>query len=304
VIEILYGVLIGFGPAMIRSATPLLWALLGETITQRAGIINLGTEGQMLVGAATAFGVAANTNNPWLGLASGALAGSALSTGHAVLCLRYRANQFASGLSVWMIGFGLSAYLGSSFVGRSIDGFAPLSAVLGVSIPLLGDLTPTIVLAWLASALIAVFMDRTRPGLALRATGESPSAARTAGIPVTFVQTSAILAGGLLSGIGGAALSIDYAQTWAEGMSQGRGLVAVGLVIVARWSPLWAVPAALLFGAAEVMSLRMQAAGASISAHLLHTLPYVVSLVVFIVTCLRSDADGGAPGGLRDVLDA
>jgi ABC-type uncharacterized transport system permease subunit len=292
------GLLLGFVPAMIRSATPLLWALLGETIVQRAGIINLGTEGQMLVGAATAFGVTANTGNPWLGLLSGALAGCALSIGHAVLCLRYRANQFASGLSVWMIGFGLSAYLGSAFVGQSIDGFAPLGASAALS-----GLTPTIVLAWVAAALIAVFMYKTRPGLALRATGESPAAARTAGIPVTFVQTAAILAGGVLSGIGGAALSIDYAQTWAEGMSQGRGLVAVGLVIVARWSPLWAMPAALLFGAAEVLSLRMQAAGASVSAHLLHTLPYVVSLVVFVATCLRSEAGGGAPGGLRDLLD-
>jgi general nucleoside transport system permease protein len=282
----------GFLPAALRSATPLLWTLLGETVSQRAGIINLGVEGQMLVGAAAAFSVTASTGNPWAGLLAGALAGGALSLLHALLCLRFAANQFASGISVWMIGFGLSAIWGASLVGQSIDTFSPW----------LAGLTPPVWLALLATPLVAMLLHWTRFGLRLRAAGESLDAARAAGMRVGATRTAAILIGGLCSGVGGAALSIDHAQTWAEGMTRGRGLVAVGLVIVARWNPLLCVPAALLFGGAEALSLRLQSAGATVSAHLLHTLPYVTCLVVFVISCLRGRG-GGAPAGLRVVLD-
>jgi ABC-type uncharacterized transport system permease subunit len=295
---------LGFGllPAALRSATPMLFALLGETITQRAGIVNLGIEGQMLVGAATAFGVTARSGNPWLGLVSGALAGGALSLVHAVLCLRYRANQFASGLSVWMLGFGVSGYLGASLVGQSIAGFSPLSETFLGKLPLVGDLTPTVLLSFVAVVFAAGLLFATRFGLNLRAVGESLTAARVAGLPVDALQTAGIVLGGSLSGLGGAALAIDYADTWAEGMTRGRGLVAVGLVIVARWNPLLAFPVALLFGGAEALSLRVQTAGATTSAHLLHTLPYVVCLLVFVATCV-SRRSAAAPAGLRAVLD-
>ena len=299
--EALAIVLGGLLPAALRSATPLLWTLLGEIIAQRAGVINLGVEGQMLVGAATAFGVTARTGNPWLGLASGALAGAALSVMHAALCLRYHANQFASGLSVWMVGFGVSSYLGASLVGQSITGFSPLTGWFA-KLPLLGALTPTVLLALLAIPICVALLFFTRWGLGWRAVGESTAAARIAGLNVTALQTSAVVLGGALSGIGGAALAIDYAQNWAEGMTRGRGLVAVGLVIVARWNPIWALPVALVFGGAEALSLRVQSAGATTSAHLLHTLPYVLSLGVFVITCLLR-RQNAAPAGLRTVLD-
>jgi simple sugar transport system permease protein len=296
-------VLFGLLPAALRSATPLLWALLGEIISQRAGIINLGVEGQMLVGAATAFGVTARTGNPWLGLASGALAGAALSLMHALLCLRFRANQFASGLSVWMIGFGVSSYLGASLVGQSISSFAPLSSTRLGQIPLLGALTPTVLLALVAVLFCAGLLFWTRVGVNLRAAGESAAAAHAAGLNVPALQAGSIIFGGLLSGVGGAALAIDYAQTWAEGMTRGRGLVAVGLVIVARWNPFWALPVALLFGGAEALSLRVQSAGATTSANLLHTLPYVISLVVFVLSCVTRGSQA-APAELRAVLES
>jgi ABC-type uncharacterized transport system permease subunit len=296
-------VLSGLLAAALRSATPLLWTLLGETVTQRAGIINLGVEGQMLVGAATAFGVTAVSANPWLGLAAGALAGAALSAAHALLCVGLRANQFAAGIAVWMIGAGSSAYLGAGLVGQSVQAFAPLSEGALRSVPLLRELTPTVLLVLPAVPLCALFLYWTRIGLALRAVGESTEAARIAGLAVGRLRTTAILIGGLASGVGGAALSIDYAQTWAEGMTKGRGLVAVGLVIVARWNPLLALPAALLFGGAEALSLRAQSAGTTISAHLLHTLPYVACLLVFVATCLRARETGGAPAALRAVLE-
>ena len=222
-------VLSGFLGAALRSATPLLWTLLGETVTQRAGIVNLGVEGEMLVGAAAAFGVTAHTGNPWLGLVAGGAAGAALSLGHSLLCLRFRANQFASGLSIWMIGFGVSAYWGAPLVGQSITGFGSLT---DSGWPLLGQITPTVLLAVLAAPLCAAWLYWTRAGLAVRAVGESPEAARLAGVATGTVQTAAITFGGLCAGIGGAALSIDHAQAWAEGMTKGRGLVAVGLAIV------------------------------------------------------------------------
>lgn len=290
-------VLSGLVPAALRSATPLLWALLGETICQRAGIINLGVEGEMLVGAAAAFGVTVWSGSPWLGLAAGALAGGLLSVAHALLCLRFRANQFAAGISVWMLGFGLSAYGGAGLVGQSVQGFGPLGTV-----PLLRELTPTVLLAVAATPLFAGLLYWTRFGLALRAVGESVDAARIAGLRVGRLRAAAVVIGGLAAGVGGGALSIDHAQAWAEGMTKGRGLVAVGLVIVARWNPLLALPAALLFGGAEALSLRLQSAGIAVSAHLLHSLPYAACLAVFIVTCLRART-GGAPAGLRAVLE-
>lgn len=289
-------VLSGLFVSALRSATPLRFALLGECLTQRAGRINLGVEGQMLVGAAAGYGATALTGSPWLGLLAGALAGALLSLVFALLTVPAAANPFASGLAVWMLGFGLSAYAGTGLVGLRIEGFEPLA----------WGLTPSIVLALALVPLIGLWLYRTRTGLRWRAVGESPETARAAGIAPWTVIVSAIAVGGLLSGLGGAALSVDYTRTWAEGMTAGRGLVAVGLVIVARWNPWLALPAALLFGAAEALSLRLQAADSAISAHLLHTLPYLTSLSVFAVTCLRLGArrgDGGAPAGLKAVFD-
>lgn len=283
----------------LRSATPLLFAVLGECLTQRVGKINLGVEGQMLVGAISGYAITATTGNAWFGLAAGALAGAALSAVFALLTVGLNANTFASGLAVWMLGAGLSAYAGTGFVGIRIDGFEPMAF----------GLTPTIVLALALVPLIGLWLYCTRTGLRWRAVGESPASASAAGITPWKIVVSGIVVGGLLSGLGGAALSVDYTRTWAEGMTAGRGLVAVGLVIVARWNPWLTLPAALLFGAAEALSLRLQAADSAISAHLLHTLPYLLSLAVFVFTCVRlsrlpgnGGGMGGAPASLQAVL--
>ena len=288
--------LTGLIAAALRGATPLLLALLGECLTQRVGKINLGVEGQMLVGAAAGYWATAASGNACIGLAAGALAGTLLSGVFALLTVVAAANTFASGLAVWMLGFGLSAYAGTSLVGLRIDGFAPLA----------WGLTPTVLLALLLVPVIALWLFHTRTGLRWRAVGESVDTARAAGITPWKVVVGGIVAGGLLSGLGGAALSVDYTRTWAEGMTAGRGLVAVGLVIVARWNPWLTLPAALLFGAAEAMSLRLQTAGSAVPAHLLHTLPYLISLVVFAITCVRMHGKpgaSGAPAGLQAVFD-
>jgi simple sugar transport system permease protein len=281
----------GLPVSALRSAAPLLMVLLGECLTQRVGRINLGVEGQMLVGAVAGYGITAVSGEPWLGMVAGAAAGAALSAVYALLTVAARADQFASGLAVWMLGLGASAYAGSGLVGLRIEGFAVSAA----------GLTPTM---WLAVALVpavSFWLYGTRTGLAWRAVGESPSAARAAGITPWKVIVAGIAMGGVLSGLGGAALSIDYTRTWAEGMTAGRGLIAVGLVIVARWNPWLTLPAALLFGLAEALSLRLQAGGSAVPAHLLHTLPYIASLAVFTVTCARLKG-GGGPEALRAVF--
>jgi ABC-type uncharacterized transport system permease subunit len=288
--------LTGLPISAVRSSTPLLLVLLGECLTQRAGRINLGVEGQMLVGAATGYGCVAITGQPWAGLAAGALAGGLLSLVFAWLTLPAKANQFASGLAVWMLGFGLSAYAGSSLVGLRIESFTPTAM----------GLTPTIVMALLLVPVTALWLFRTRSGLRWRAVGESEASALAAGLVPWRTVFAGIVVGGLFSGLGGAALSVDYTRTWAEGMTAGRGLVAVGLVIVARWNPWLALPAALLFGVAEALSLRLQAANSAIPAHLLHMLPYLASLAVFTVTCwrLRSRPEGqAAPAALQAVFE-
>lgn len=296
----------GFLISALRSATPLLMVLLGECLTQRTGVINLGVEGQMLVGAMVGYGAAASASNPWLGLFAGAAAGVLLSSVHALLVVGAKANVFASGLAVWMLGLGLSAYYGTALVGQKIEGFQSIDAGSLAQWPVIGSvisgMTPTIVIAFLLVPAIALWLFRTRTGLKWRAVGEAPDAVRAAGFSPATIQVQAVLVGGLLSGLGGAALAVDYTRTWAEGMSAGRGLVAVGLVIVARWNPWFTPLAALLFGGAEALSLRLQAADAQISAHLLHTLPYIVSLSVLTLTYLRTRESGG-PAGLKAVMD-
>jgi len=290
----------------LRSSTPLLWVLLGEILTQRVAIVNLGVEGQMLVGALSGFAATLATGNPWLGLAAGVAAGMLLSTVHAGLTVGLKANPFASGLAVWMLGFGLSAFYGVPMVGQKISGFAPLPLGFLSGVPVLGplssQLTPTVVLALLASPLAGWWLYRTKTGLAWRAVGESLVSARTLGLKTSLVQVLGILAGGAFSGFGGAALSVDYTRNWVEGMTAGRGLVAVGLVIVARWNPYLAVPAALLFGGAEALTLRMQTSGVPISSHLLHTLPYLASLTVLVLSSRSANKEGGMPAGLSAVF--
>ncbi len=279
--------------AMLRSATPLLLVLLGETLTQRSGIINLGVEGQMLVGAVVGFAVAATIGGPLVALVAGGGAGLLLSLVHALLCLGFRANQMGSGIAVWILGLGISSYYGRSFVGAKVTTFAP---VLGVS--------PVIWSAILLVPLAGWWLYRTRPGLVWRAVGESVDNAHALGIRPRGVQLQAILVGGVLSGLGGAVLSVDYTQTWANEITKGRGLVAVGLVIVARWNPFLALPTALFFGFFEAAVLRLQAVGLEVSSYLLACLPYAACLAVLIAVHLSARHASYMPEGLRGVFDA
>ena len=290
----------------LRSATPLLYVLLGETLTERTGVVNLGVEGQMLLGAFAGFAATVVTAKPWVGLAVGAIAGLLLSVVHGALCLGLGANYFASGVAVWMLGGGLSAYFGISMVGQRIDGFAPIPFGGLSKIPVLGpaidQLTPTVFLAIFLCAAAGFFLYRTKLGLYWRAVGESAESASTMGIRPLWIKWQGVLVGGLLSGLGGASLSVDYTRNWIEWMTAGRGLIAVGLVIVARWNPFLALPAALLFGATEALTLRLQTLGVEVSPYLLGTLPYLVCLAVLIYGYRRARSRGGMPRDLAAVF--
>ncbi|MBL1271240.1 MAG: ABC transporter permease [Marinobacter sp.] len=295
--------------AALRSATPVLAVVLGEAMTQRSGVINLGVEGQMLLGAMTGFAVASVTGDPWLGVMAACFAGIALSMVHAILVLGCGANQIASGVAVLILGGGLSAYYGTPFVGDKIDTLGNLNHTFVSDIPLLGQflgpITPTVLITLLAIPAISIFLFRTRTGLRWRSTGESQDITRNLGHNPVHYQLAAIAFGGLMSGFAGAALAVDYTANWVEGMTAGRGLVAVGLVIVARWNPWYALPAALLFGASEALNLKLQSWGVNISPYLLATLPYMIPLSVLMLSYRGLRASGGGmPAGLSVVFQS
>jgi ABC-type uncharacterized transport system permease subunit len=271
----------------IMYGTPLLYATLGEVVGQRAGMVNLGLEGILLIGASVGFAVSVVTENPWVGVAAAGVAGAFFNLVYAYLVVNRHANQLASGLAVMFLGQGVSAMLGRAFVGGGIRGLARYQ-IPGVS--LFPWATKTLfsydLLVYLGLPVAVVvwwFVFRTRWGLNLRAVGESPSAAFAAGRRVAWLQYQAVLVCGFLAGLAGAHLSVALARTWTEGMTGGRGFIAVALVIFSKWHPLRAVVGALLFGGAVTLQLQLQAQGSPISPFVLNMIPYVVTLGVLLV---------------------
>jgi len=268
----------------VVSGTPLLYATLAEVIGQRAGVVNLGLEGVMLVGAVTGFVTMVHTGSAAAGVLAAALAGAALNALFAWLVIDRRANQLATGLALMFAGVGLSALLGARYVGRPITGLPELPLPGLASIPVLGPALFTHDVLVYASVPIAIAahwaLFSTRWGLAVRAVGENPVAAFAAGRNPRVLQYQALLLAGALGGIAGAYLSIGVAKTWAEWMTAGRGFIAVALVIFARWRPLRAVAGAALFGGAIALQLLLQTRGVPVSSFLLDMLPYVLSLAV------------------------
>lgn len=298
--------LLGLLSVALLTATPVLIAMLGETLTERAGIVNIGVEGQMLVGAAAGFAASHILGNPWAALAIGALAGMALSTVHVFLCLGLGVNQIASGLAIMFLGNGLSSFYGTPLVGQQIAGFHGLEHGWLAAVPLAGaflaQLTPTVYLGLVLVVACGLFLYRTQWGLVWRSAGESADALRMLGKQPTLVRTLAILVGGVFTGLAGAALSVDYTRTWVEQMTAGRGLLAVGLVIVARWNPWLALPVALIYGLSEALSLRLQSMGSDLSPYLLGTLPYLVPLVVLLLSYRASQRGTSMPQELAGVF--
>jgi general nucleoside transport system permease protein len=270
----------------LAAGTPLVFAALGELVTEKSGVLNLGVEGMMLVGAVTAFAVAATTKSPWLGVACAMIAAALVSLIFAVLTLTLMANQVASGLALSLFGLGLSAFAGLPFVSVVIEGLQPLS--IGLSdLPAIGKLlfahNPLVYLSLVLFVLVQFFLYSTRAGLVLRAVGESPQSAHAIGYPVVAIRYAAVLFGGACSGLAGAYLAVAYTPLWVEGMTAGRGWIALALVVFATWKPWRVLAGAYLFGGVTLAQFQAQALGIDIASQFLSMLPYLATIVVLAI---------------------
>jgi ABC-type uncharacterized transport system permease subunit len=277
----------------LRAGTSLIYAAIGETYAERSGILNLGVEGIMLMGAVAAFATAYHSQSAWLGLLAAAAIGGLMALVHAFLSVTMRANQVVSGLSLTLFGRGLASFLGQRLGpdGGNLAGLVgpKFSAIV---VPRLNQLPlveavfrqdvltyavyPLLVLSWF-------YLYKTRPGLNLRAVGESPQTADAMGVNVSRVRYTYTILGGALAGLGGAHLSLAYAPGWAENITGGRGWIAIALVIFAMWNPARTMLGALVFGGINAVQFRLQAAGTRIPSAYLGMLPYIATIVVLIV---------------------
>ncbi len=272
---------INFLGQTMRAGTPLVFAALGELITEKSGVLNLGLEGMMLVGAVTGFIATVLSGSIVVGILMAMLGGAAVSLVFGFLTLSLMSNQVATGLALTIFGIGLSAFVGLDYIGE------PIKGLQGIELPVIGDfLSQLDGLVYLSLAMfvaVSWFLYRTRAGLILRAVGESHESAHGIGFPVIRIRYLAVMFGGAMCGIGGAYLSLVYTPQWSENMTAGRGWIALALVVFATWRPGRIVLGAYLFGGITILGLHVQAAGFDISSHLLATLPYLATIVVLVL---------------------
>jgi simple sugar transport system permease protein len=273
---------------VISAATPLLFAAMGELVAERSGVLNLGVEGMMLAGAVSAFAITVTTGSAVLGILMAALAGALMALMFGVLTLSLTANQVATGLALTIFGIGLSALIGSSFVGIPVDRLPRLSVPSLSDLPVIGRLLfGHDVLVYLSVALtaaVAWFLKRTRGGMILRAVGESDVSAHSIGYDVIKVRYLAVLFGGVMAGLGGAFLSLSYTPMWVEEMTAGRGWIALALVVFASWRPWRVLLGAYLFGGVTILQLYAQGTGGfNVPAQVMSMLPYLATIVVLAV---------------------
>ncbi|MDX7950390.1 ABC transporter permease [Lichenihabitans sp. Uapishka_5] len=271
--------------SVITAATPLLLAALGELVVERAGVLNLGVEGMMLVGAIAAFATMSLSGSPALAVLAAAAAGAAMAALFGLLVLTLASNQVATGLALTLFGLGLSALVGANFVGHPIVPLAKL-AVPGLSdLPILGPLLfghdALVYLSVALTAGVAWFLGRSRPGLILRGVGEADGSAHSIGYDVLRIRYGAVLFGGAMAGLGGAYLSLAYTPMWVEGMTAGRGWIALALVVFAGWRPWRVLAGAYLFGGVTVLQLYAQGSGlTAVPTQFLAMLPYLATILV------------------------
>lgn len=271
---------------IITASTPLLLAATGELVTEKAGVLNLGVEGMMLVGAIAAFATAVSTGSGLLAILVGAFSGVAVAAIFAVLTLTFLANQVATGLALTIFGVGLSALIGSSFVGISLEPLPQLNVEFLSTIPILGKLLfghdVLVYLSFIMILLAGYFLSKTRPGLILRAVGESHDSAHALGYSVLTVRYLAVLFGGFMSGLAGSYLSLVYTPLWAENMTAGRGWIALALVVFGTWRAGRIAFGAYLFGAITILQLHVQGWGINIASQFMTMLPYIATVIVLV----------------------
>lgn len=294
-----------FLAAMIVAATPLLFAALGELVAERAGVLNLGVEGMMLVGAVCAFIAALSTGSTALGALAGAAAGMAMAALFALVALGFSANQAAAGLALTIFGAGLSGLLGAGYVGTPLPKPGPLfppswaeaipfgKAILGYD--------AMVYLAFLAAAALAWLLARTRAGLKLRAVGDNAESGHALGLPVLWIRFLATLFGGAMAGLGGAYLSLAYTPMWGEGMTAGRGWIALALVVFAGWRVGWLAAGAVLFAAVTQLQFYAQGWGWRAPSQFWAAAPYLATIVALAILARRQTA-GSAPAALGRIF--
>ncbi|MCF1432962.1 ABC transporter permease [Agrobacterium vitis] len=297
----LWGVPLAILAGAIRVSTPFIFVSLGETLTERSGRINLGLEGTLVFGAMAAYAVAVITGSPWAGVAAAMVAGSLFGLLHGFICKFPKVNDIAIGIAMMQFGLGLAFFFGKPFIQPVAPKLPVISlgfwshlpqiqAALTVNILFIIGLVLALVLWWA--------LKNTRIGLILRVVGDSSDAARAMGINPDTVRLLATMAGGALAAVGGAYLSLFYPGSWNERISSGQGLMAVALVIFARWNPLGCVLASLLFGGAGALGPALQSVGVSEGYYLFYAAPYVLTLIILIITSSPTRALSGAPAAL------
>jgi simple sugar transport system permease protein len=297
----LWGVPIAVLGGALRVSTPFLFVSLGESITERSGRINLGLEGILVMGAMSGYAVSYWSGSPWLGVLAAGLAGLLLGVLHGLICNLPRVNDIAVGIGLMIFGTGFAFFLGKAFVQPKAPTLPSIPFGGWSDVPQLQSalqINPLFLIGIALALALAWAFRTTRWGLVVRMVGDSSDAARAMGYNVNVVRTLSTAAGGFLSGIGGSFLSLYYPGSWSEGLSSGQGLMAVALVIFARWNPVYCFFAALLFGGAGSLGPALQAVGVSSGYYLFNAAPYVLTLGIMIATCSTRRALAGAPGEL------
>jgi general nucleoside transport system permease protein len=287
---------------IITASTPLLIAALGELVTERSGVLNLGVEGMMAMGAACSFAAAVTFDSTLAGVAGGMLAGVLMAALFALVVLGFAANQVGSGLALTIFGVGLSGLVGAPFVGSRRDPIGHVSLPGLSDLPVVGRILfsqdPFVYASLILTFLIALYLVRTRSGLTLRSVGENHASAHALGLPVLKIRLVAILFGGACAGLAGAYLALVYTRFWSPGMTAGRGWIALALVVFAAWRPGWALVGAYIFGAATVLQLHAQAAQFGVPSQALSAVPYLATILALLILSIRHGRAIGAPGSL------
>ena len=286
--------------SIMVSATPILLTAIGELVTEKSGVLNLGVEGMMITGAVMGFAIAVSTGSPLLGFLGAAVASAVLSLSFGLLTQYLLSNQVATGLGLTLVGLGLSALIGSNYEGQRAPNLPKLDIPVLSDIPVLGRmLFSHDFVVYLSLALVVAvwaFLKYTRAGLILRAVGEDHESAHALGYKVVRVRMAAIAFGGACAGLGGAYVSLVRVPQWTEGMTAGAGWIALAIVVFSSWRPLGVLVGAYLFGGVTVIQLNLQAAGTTVPVELLSMSPYLITILVLVVISARGAH--GAPGSL------
>ena len=288
----------------IVAATPLIFATVGELITEKCGHLNLGVEGMMLLGAVMGFMAALNTGNGYIALLAAGAAGGGGALIYAILTVTLRANQVVTGLTLTIFGTGFASFVGQDMLGAMVPATVG-SFFVKRSLPVLGDIPffgtvffrqdVFVYLAYLVVIVAALYLYKTKPGLNLRAVGENTSSADASGINVAFYKYAHVLMGGALCGLGGAYLSLVRVPIWQSDVVNGRGWIAVALVIFASWNPIKAFLGAILFGGLSILGLRLQAMGISVSQYLVDMIPYLATIIIVIISSHKKGKEKQPP---------